>query len=330
MGSLDDQKLRDYHDAIQYAICMSSKPDWQKACEVLNGMSMDDMLDELWRIKGTGRLDGLAQFAPRASGVNNSRLRVAMGVLQDGCPADFETSLRLLPRDQQLTIKSARVYTQAPVSLAPTLWPKYYWSVRSLPPLTLDMLADSGDASSKKKGDDDTPHAGLDILSGLTANAPRGANPATYTITLVYRNVNLIPRKFGNQDNELTFLHEPNISLQISPDPNNSAAYQAAISLVNLHVKRNWGLIQPDIEFSLGAQAGVTAPGNTPGGGVQAQVELHVTTTISVVASSALNFGPPVKPGDPPDRGAVHFGNRDADVAFTPFMIGIVGHWDPP
>jgi hypothetical protein len=37
-----------------------------------------------------------------------------------------------------------------------------------------------------------------------------------------------------------------------------------------------------------------------------------------------------VKAGDPPGRGAMHYGNQNVDVAYAPFMIGIVGHWDPP
>jgi hypothetical protein len=61
---------------------------------------------------------------------------------------------------------------------------------------------------------------------------------------------------------------------------------------------------------------------------LQAQLEVHVSTQISVTASSSLGFGP-LSPG-PPDRGAIHFGGNGVDMAFTPFMIGIVGHWDPP
>ena len=79
MGSLDDPKLRDFHDQIEKAIYWSSNPDYQKVCLILNGLSMEDMLDELWRIKATGHLGPLAQFPPRAKGVNNDRLRAAIG-----------------------------------------------------------------------------------------------------------------------------------------------------------------------------------------------------------------------------------------------------------
>jgi hypothetical protein len=57
---------------------------------------------------------------------------------------------------------------------------------------------------------------------------------------------------------------------------------------------------------------------------LQAQLEVHVSTQISVTASSSMAFGP-LSPG-PPDRGTIPVGG----MAFTPFMIGIVGHWDPP
>jgi len=326
MGSLEDQKLMDLHEQIQQAIYWSSNPNWQRVCEVLNGMCMSDMLDEIWRIKGTGRLDNLAVFVPRASGVNIPRLRVAIGAIQDQPPADFDNLLRGLPDDQQFAITSVRAVTQAPDPLSPTMWSKFYWSTRSIAPP--GDSTDTSTGSSDGKGDDDAVHLAADIATALTANAPRGKNPTTYSVTVVFRNLDAL--KLGKGDTELALLHEPNVSVQVSPDPNNQAAYQAAISIVNLHLKRNWGLLKPDVELSFGAQAGVTQPGNSPAAGVQAQLEVHVTTRISLVATTGLGFGPPVKPGDPPDRGAVHFGNRDFDVGFTPFTIGIVGHWDPP
>jgi hypothetical protein len=329
MGTLVDEKLRGMHDEIQQAISWSSTPKWQKVCEILNGMSMDDMLDELWRIKATGKLDGLAMFAPRADGVNVNRLRAAIGATQDQSPGDLDALLRTLPADQQRSVKSARAFNQAPASLAPDLWPKYYWSVRTLPAPGADAGANGAKSDDATKGgdDDNSRHAGLDVATAITANAPRGTNPTTYTLTLVYRNFDI--KKIGEGDTEVALGHEPNVSVQISPDPSSPAVYQAAISLVNVHVKRHWGLLKPDVEFSLGAQGGV-APGAGVSGGLQAQVELHVTTKISLVASSGVTFGPPVKAGDPPDRGAMHYGNQNVDVAYTPFMIGIVGHWDPP
>jgi hypothetical protein len=323
---LDDPKLRALHDQVQQAIYWSSRPDWQKVCEILNGMAMSDMLDEIWRIKGTGWLDTLALNVPSRTGVNNSRLRVAIGALQDQPPGDFDALLRLLPADQQRAIKSVRAVTQAPDPLTPSLWSKFYWSTRSLAPPGPDGGNAGQSGTSAGAGDDDAAHLAADIATALTANAPKGSNPTTYTVTVVFRNLDAL--KIGKGNTEVALLHEPNVSVQISPDPNSAAAYQAAISLVNVHLKRNWGLLKPDVEISVGAQAGMA--GGSPNAGLQAQVEIHVTTQVSIVASSGLNFGPPVKPGDPPDRGAIHFGNRDVDASFTPFMIGIVGHWDPP
>ena len=328
MGLPDDPNLKALHDQIWQAMYWNSNPDWQKVCVILNGMSMPDMLDELWRIKMTARLNALSMFVPQATGVNISRLRAAIGATQDQAPGDFGALLRALPADQQFAIKSVRARTQAPDSLAPTLWPKFYWSTRSLPAPDADDASDTKSSGAGAGDDDDTPHLAADIASALTANAPRGANPATYQATVVFRNLDAL--KIGKGDTELALLHEPNVSVQLSPDPNSPAAYQAAISLVNLHVKRNWGLLKPDVEFSFQAQAGVNAPAMTPNAGLQAQVEVHVTTQISLTAATGLGFGPGLKPGDPPDRGAMHFGNANVDVGFTPFMIGIVGHWDPP
>jgi hypothetical protein len=240
VGSLTDPILRSLHESIQQALYWSSRPDYQRVCEILNRMAMNDMLDELWRISVTGNLDSLASFAPMATNVNIPRLRAAMGAVQSEPPDDFDTLLRMLPVDQQRSIKNVRAVTQGP-PLNPAQWSKYYWSVRCLP-------------SPASKNDDDAAHLAADIATALTANSPKGANPATYTVTVVYRNLNGF--KLVKGADELTFLHEPNISVQISPDPHSQAAITAAISLINLHVKRNWGLLKPDIEFSIGGQGG--------------------------------------------------------------------------
>jgi hypothetical protein len=335
MGSLDDPRLRDIHDQITQAIQWSSRPNFQRVAELLNGMSMDDMLDEIYRIKATGYLDQLASFAGNAQGVNNNRLRAALGAYQDNPPADMESLVNALPSDQQGAINRVRGVSTGPPTPSPTLWPGAYSKLRLLPtyvpppaPAKSDAKDDDSKGSGDSKGDDDDDEAHLaaDVASGLTANAPKGANSATYTVTAIYRNLDY--KKYGNPNNEVAILHEPNFSVQVSPDPGSPAAVQAAVTLINLHLKRNWGLVKPDIEASLAAQGGVSSTG-APSGSAQAQVEVHVTTKISLTLSSSLGVGPPLKPGDPPDNGAFHFGNRNADLSFTPFSIGILGHWDP-
>jgi hypothetical protein len=324
MGSLDDPKLQDLHEQIQRSLTWSSQPDWQKACEILNGMSMPDMLDELWRIKSSSRLDGISLFAPRASGVNIPRLRAGIGALQSQPPGDFDGLVRMLPDDQQFAIMSVCAVTQAPANLSPALWSKYYWQTRSLnAPDPISINGSSGGAAAKK-GDDDSAHLAADIATGITANAPRGTNPATYTVTLIYRNLNAF--KFGSDDTELDLLlHEPSISLQMSPDPNNQLTRSAAFSLINLHLKRNWGLLKPDIEGSVGPQLNLS-PNNALSAALQAQIELHITTQISLTFSSSLSVGPAPRPGSPPDYGSLQSGN----LSFSPFNIGLIGHWDPP
>jgi hypothetical protein len=325
MGSLDDPKVQDYHDQIQRALTWSSQPDWQKTCEILNGMSMHDMLDELWRIRTSSHLNGLSLFAPRASGVNIARLRAGIGALQLQPPGDFDSLVRMLPDDQQFAIVSVCAVTQAPANLSPALWSKYYWQTRALAaPDPISLSGGSGGAAAKGKGkDDDDAHLAADVATGITANAPKGANPATYTVTLIYRNLDAF--KFGSDDTEVDLLHEPNISLQMSPDPNNPLTRSAAFSLINLHLKRNWGLIKPDIEGSVGPQLNLS-PNNTLSAALQAQIELHITTQISLTFSSSLSVGPAPRPGDPPDYGSLQHGN----LSFSPFNIGLIGHWDPP
>jgi hypothetical protein len=320
MGWLTDPKLLTLHNDVWDAIYNSgtSYPDWQKCCGILNGMSMPDMLDEIWRIKMTSRLDNLALFVPRSTGVNIPRLRAAIGAVQDRPPGDMDALLHLLPDDQQFAITSVRAVTQAPDSLSPSLWSNYYWSTRSLAPPDFNITRTVGAGGG---ADNDSAHAGLDAAAGITANAPLTRNPMTMQVSVVFRNLDAL--KLGEGDTELALLHEPNVSVQLSPDPNNPVAYQGAISLVNLHLKRNWGLIKPDVELSLSGQAGFS--GGAPNAGLQAQLEVHVSTQISVTASSSVGFGP-LSPG-PPDRGSIPLGNG---MAFTPFMIGIVGHWDPP
>jgi hypothetical protein len=333
MGAYTDPKVRQSHDQIQQALYYSSRPDYQTVCVILNGMTMGDMLDELSRIKGTGHLDRLADFAKSATDVNNDRLRAAMGAVQDNPPSDLNILIAKLPADQQRAIKSVIASTQAPANINPQGYSRYYLQTRLLPtyvppPAPSTKTADGKPAASDDDDDDDDDEAHLaaDIASAITANSPVGKSPATYTVTVVYRNLDF--RNFGNKANAGAILHEPSVNLQISPDPNSQAAVTAAISLVNLHLKRHWGLIKPDIEVSLGAQAGVQ--NGAPTGSVQTQIEVHVTTRISITLSSSLGAGPPGKPGDAPDRGSYHFGDKNVDMSFTPFSIGILGHWDPP
>jgi hypothetical protein len=328
MGSLDDPKLWDFHNQLQMSLQASSPPDWQKACQILNGMSMPDMLDELWRIKSASKLDGLAAFAPRASGVNNARLRAGIGALQIQPPGDFDGLVGMLPADQQWSIMSVCAKTQAPANLNPSSWSKYYWSTRSIPALSLEARysPDSSDDDATPKSKDGA-HWAADIASGADANYRYrlGSNPATYTVTVVYRDFD--KWKFGDDtDTELDLVHEPNISVQMSPNPNNPTTYQAAFSLINLHLKRHWGLIRPDVEISLSPQISEPGSGGAPTAALQAQIELHITSKISLTAATSVGVGPSMKPGDPPDYGSQHYGN----VSFSPFMIGILGHWDPP
>jgi hypothetical protein len=80
------------------------------------------------------------------------------------------------------------------------------------------------------------------------------------------------------------------------------------------------------VEISLSPQISEPGSGGAPTAALQAQIELHITSNISLTAATSVGVGPSMKPGDPPDYGSQHYGN----VSFSPFMIGILGHWDPP
>ena len=228
----------------------------------------------------------------------------------------------------------------------PTGWapscPKYYWQIRLLPtyipppaPSASGGSAKGTGANAGKDDDNDEAHLAADLATALTANAPKGAqsgnlhrhgNLSEPRCLQVSRRQEDDPQYNKNKPNEVAILHEPNISVQISPDPNNQAAYQAAITLINVHMKRNWGLVKPD-----------TRPVSRPGGVLIPRAQPPAQPPGSGSSrdhaglgdrGSLAGFGPKPKPGDPPDLGAFHFAKDNLDMAFTPFTIGLLGHWD--
>jgi hypothetical protein len=168
------------------------------------------------------------------------------------------------------------------------------------------------------------PHLGLDLASSVTANAPPGQSPTTYTVTLICRNCDLL-----SGDDAATvavdLIHEPNVQIQISPDPQNAQVYQAAVTLVNLHLRRHRREL---IEASLAAQAQIAQPTGTPSAGAQAQVELHVTTRFSLTASTSINVSPH-SGSAPSDRGSIPIRTAPGgDWTWAPFSLGVLVHFD--
>jgi hypothetical protein len=137
-------------------------------------------------------------------------------------------------------------------------------------------------------------------------------------VTIIVRNLNAIS---GDDDADvaLDVLHEPNVTVQFTPSITDPQVYQAAIALLNLHLRRHHEEL---VEISLGAQGQVGASG-TPGASAQAQVELHLTTHFSMLFSSSIG----VAPHGPPDPGTIPLGTEhDRDWSWSPFNVGVVFH----
>jgi hypothetical protein len=144
--------------------------------------------------------------------------------------------------------------------------------------------------------DSEGPHPGVDI----------GADAKQVTISLVYRDFNF-PK---SEDAVVEWLHEPNISIQVSPGTS-QAVVQAAIAAINAHLKRH---AKDIVEFSVSPQ--VAVPTDDPGGtsvGIQGQAEFHVTATFSITASSTVS-------------GARKKETGRFDLSWDPFTIGVLYH----
>ena len=179
-----------------------------------------------------------------------------------------------------------------------------------------------GLVQTKHAEDDPKPHPALDLSSGVTANAPTGTNPTTYSVSLVWRNVNL--HTFGGEHTPMAvdLLHEPNFSLQLSPDPQNPQVYQAAVTIVNWHLRRHG---EDLVEIGLSAMGQLNSAG-TPGAGAQLQAELHLTSHFSLTASTSLGVGPH-STGPSMDRGSIPLGTAGGDWNWSPFGVGVLVHY---
>lgn len=173
-----------------------------------------------------------------------------------------------------------------------------------------------------KKTEDDKPHLGIDFSKSISANPPKYPVPDTYSFSLVYRNLDVIS---GSDDASVSFdfLHEPNFQLTLSPDPNNAQIYQAAWTIVNMHLRRNK---QEFLEIGLGAQGSLSRPLNLWNAGASLQVELHITSSFSLTATSALSASPH-SDNSPMDYSSVSLGTAHGmDWNWSPISIGMLWH----
>ena len=206
----------------------------------------------------------------------------------------------------------------------PTPKPKPHDGTGTIPPPAKPEIDEAlgGLVQTKHVEDNQDAHLALDLSSGVTANAPHGASPTTYSVSLVWRNVNL--HTFGGEHTPtaVDLIHEPNFSLQLSPDPQNPQVYQAAVTIVNWHLRRHG---EDLVEIGLSAMGQLNSAG-TPGAGAQLQAELHLTSHFSLTASTSLGVGPHTT-GPSTDRGSVPLGTAGGDWSWSPFGVGVLVHY---
>ena len=189
-------------------------------------------------------------------------------------------------------------------------------------PAPQDKLSTVVSSPENKKAENEDPHPGIDFSTSLSANPPRYPHPETYGFSLVYRDLNL--KSFGKDDAAFAvdIFHEPNLQITLSPDPHNAQLYQAAATLINLHFRRHKNDF---IEAGLGL-GGSLNPSGILSGQAQVQVEWHVTSRFSVVASSGISVS---KHDDtaPIDYSSVLIGTaKGADWSWAPVSVGMVWH----
>jgi len=117
----------------------------------------------------------------------------------------------------------------------------------------------------------------------------------------------------------LDILHQPGISIQVTPGDAPQPVVQAAIAALNAHIQRH-GQDLIEVSVSPQVQAG---PGGVAGS-IQAQAELHITASFSITASTAVGVSPH---SDSPDPSQLRIGgNRDVDITWQPISIGTLWH----
>lgn len=191
-------------------------------------------------------------------------------------------------------------------------------------PAPHDILSSVVASPENKATEKETAHLGFDFSKSLSSNPPLFPNPETYALSLVFRDFNI--KSFGDDNAPfgVDLGHEPNIQLTLSPDPHNAQIYQAAFTLINLHFRRNKNEF---IEAGLGVGANYASPSGTVSGQAQLQVEWHVTSSFSVVASSSVSTS---KHDDkaPVDYSSVPLGTtKGYDWSWSPVSVGMVWHF---
>jgi hypothetical protein len=142
------------------------------------------------------------------------------------------------------------------------------------------------------------------------------------TITAVLRNFNL--PKSGDAS-KIDFLHEPGVSIKIAPEEAPKPVVEAALAAFNLHLQRHGH----DIVQLAVVPHGAIGGGHGPHVGVEAEVDIHVSSTFSITAATALSASAPAKPGEQHDPGHVPLAHGSTvDLNWSPFSVGILYQLD--
>ena len=160
----------------------------------------------------------------------------------------------------------------------------------------------------QREPSEDSPRPGADI----------GADASNVTVTFILRDFNLPP---SGDTSTIDFMHEPNVSLQVSPKQAPEPVVQAAIAAMNVHLQRHGKDL---VELSVAPQ-GAAGGGKHPAIGAQAQAEFHVSSTFSITASTAVSASQ-AEPDKEPDEGSLRLSKpgSSVDINWSPMSIGVL------
>jgi hypothetical protein len=224
-------------------------------------------------------------------------------------------SVDLAPVDQQLPLSAPDPIPVSPEDVGSGMGD---YEVPDESNVAMAKRAEGTPLVQRQDGTDGSPHLGPDTAAGGTGTiatppanprtgpAPAAPAPWTVTSTIVLRDFNI----FRMPPLHLDFGHEP--SLQFQVDPASGLSAQAAIALINLHWLPPW---HREVEASISPFVqGTLVPLAITQIGAQAQVEQHVTGTLSITLTGSGAYQPPV----PGQQGGLNVTGG----------AGLLLHWD--
>ena len=147
------------------------------------------------------------------------------------------------------------------------------------------------------------------------------ADQTNVTVTLILRNFNL---PASGDTSAIDFLHEPGVSIQVTPGTPDSVA-QAAIAAINVHLRRHGRDL---VELSASPQ-GALDPKKGPSASLQGQAELHVSATFSMTVASTVKATPHSDTPDGPNPDVpLQSPDRRFDLSWAPLSVGMLFHLD--